>query len=200
MPVRIEASDQANIARSLGKSGKPAPDWVTSDPALDAAYREAAGLPPQTPAPKPKPTNNGTKRPSASGAGGRAAAPSKSPGGAVSRPKSSAGKPGWSNKRPAQLVQQARSSAGTTGGILIAIWVYPILLAMLEHGPAGATMWLKAKFLNDTGSGAPGSQQPASSNTPPPVVPPTRPPWWKGQWPPPGTTTGQPPPVQKTNA
>jgi hypothetical protein len=38
---------------------------------------------------------------------------------------------------------------GSGGGLLLAVFIYPIVLAVLQHGPSGATDWLKAKFFNN---------------------------------------------------
>jgi hypothetical protein len=45
-------------------------------------------------------------------------------------------------------VISSAGNLGDAGGVMLAIFAYPILLAMLEHGPAGLTLWLNAKFFN----------------------------------------------------
>lgn len=47
-----------------------------------------------------------------------------------------------------QLVTHPASLGGDGGGLMLAVFAYPIVLAILQHGPEGAVIWLKAKFLN----------------------------------------------------
>lgn len=58
-------------------------------------------------------------------------------------------------QRGRDLFSRPATLGGDGGGLLLAVFAYPIVLAILQHGPAGATDWLKAKFLNiDTHPGA----------------------------------------------
>lgn len=50
--------------------------------------------------------------------------------------------------RLGRLATRPSSLGGDGGGMLLAIFVYPLVLAVIQHGPSGVTSWLKAKFLN----------------------------------------------------
>jgi hypothetical protein len=50
--------------------------------------------------------------------------------------------------RLGKLITHPASLGGDGGGLLLAIFLYPLALAVIQHGPSGVTSWLKAKFLN----------------------------------------------------
>lgn len=176
MAVALDKRDLPGIARSLGESGKPAPGWVTSDPALDAAYREAAGLPASTPAPAPSSTRTPAKKtPARRSTRSPAPAPTSTP-----RPPSP-----QKSTQPATRARAGRTFhvpgvAGDAGGLMLAVFAYPLVLAILQKGPAGATAWLKAKFLNngtatrsgDQGVNRVGTQQDPNAHLPSLPAPP----------------------------
>lgn len=158
MAVQLEKRDLDKVARSLGKSGKPAPDWVTSDPALNAAYREAAGLPPadvvdqvDDAAPAPKPAKAPAKRPAApkQKAGRPASAGARKPPGRAPAPRSTPGRRSRTlGGRARDLVSHPATLGGDGGGLMLAVFLYPLVLATIQHGAGGAGAWLRAKFLN----------------------------------------------------
>jgi len=195
--VRIEGADAAKIAQQLGQKGTPMPDWVRGNPSYVAAYDQGAGdgergaqfHPPAQP----------RRRKSKSPAGGAATPPSAPPGGQAS-------KPGYfdrafsptaaANKSGLSAGVGRLSSVGDGGGLLLALVVYPLVLATIQNGASGPGMWFRAKFLNQattqsTDPSAPGYVMP------PPTVTLPRPKNWHGQWPPPGT---QAPPTGGTSA
>jgi len=150
--VRIEGADAAKIAQQLGQKGTPMPDWVRGNPSYVAAYDQGTGdgergaqfHPPAQPR---TPRARKSKNP----AGGAATPPSAPPGGQAS-------KPGYfdrafsptaaANKSGLSAGVGRLSSAGDGGGLLLALVVYPIVLATIEYGASGPGMWFRAKFLN----------------------------------------------------
>lgn len=51
---------------------------------------------------------------------------------------------------------------GDAGGFTLAIFLYPIVLSMIQYGAAGPGMWMRAKFLNKT-TPRPGGVEPPSN-------------------------------------
>lgn len=146
-----------DVAFAMGADGTPAPAWVKSDVGLYRAYKQGldqrggpAHLPPPAPARRPKP-----KRGAQSGAGGA----SKSPGYARR-----AFSPSAAYGRFAAPHVQRIGSAGDSGGLFLALVLYPLFLATVRYGADGPRVWFRAKWLNKTTAG--GDTQPAK-----PLVP-----------------------------
>lgn len=63
--------------------------------------------------------------------------------------------PSSTSSRPAPATRRITRRGGSTGGLLLAVFVYPMALAYLREGPDGLGRWFRAKFLNQT-AGDPG--------------------------------------------
>ncbi len=164
MAVEITAADRDRIIRDTAKAGKPAPSWVAADPKLQAIYDAAAPTPPGTVPPK-KAAGDGGKASTGEKTGGAPRAPAVPAGrprraratGGGKKPAASRGRRtrrgGASSPRPAGPIPLPRTlsrAAGgsAAGGLFLAIFLYPIALAIFQNGPAGFGTWLRAKFLN----------------------------------------------------
>src|SRR5690606_2316444 len=112
-------------------------------------------IPPKKPAASaPAPRKPVASPPRSSGATAGKRAPSHRS--ATGRPKGGrkgSGRGGASSPRPAGPVPLPRvlsraAGGSAAGGLFLAVFLYPIALALLQHGPAGLGMWMRAKFLN----------------------------------------------------
>lgn len=148
MVASIETGDLPRIAREAGQSGKPEPVWAKDKPELHAAYQAGAGLPDDTtPEPPATPPQTPPQRQAARGRRAPAPRPAEAETGRSGSRKSSSGK--GKPSRFARTVDRVTGvGGGTGGGLLLAVFAYPIGMAILKSGPSGATDWLKAKFLN----------------------------------------------------
>jgi hypothetical protein len=152
------------MARAAGKSGKSLPSWAAAEPRLRAAYFEGAGTadPEATETPETQPQRSPKKT-----GGSRSSANAARPSGSRTRKAGAATRRRW--QQQSRIESGARSAAGqlrahplslgsgSAGGLMLAVFVYPIVLNLLQGGPPYAVAWLKAKFLNDVGTtvGAP---------------------------------------------
>lgn len=176
MPVRVERADLENVARNLGKHGRPLPSSMAADTKLAELHRNASGAPAASPVSAPAaPSSAGAgtgsrtpapgRRPASSAASGstggaRAAAGTVSaPAGGRARPAAAGG---YFSRAfsPSAAVRRAGGGrvgraigAGDAGGLLLVLVAYPIVLATLEHGSAGPGLWFRAKWLNETANG-----------------------------------------------
>lgn len=146
MVAQLTTADMMQVAYNTGAAGKTAPPWVTRDRDYARAFargRQSAGLENEDqPDPTPAPTTPGPRRPISPRSRPRARSRSRS---RFRVPRGRRGAvTGWFTGR-----------GGTGGGLLLAVFAYPIGLAVLQHGSAGAGMWFKAKFLNKTSSTQP---------------------------------------------
>ena len=165
MATQITAGDRDRIIRDIATAGKPAPSWVAADPKLQAIYDAAAPTPPGTIPPKKTAggapaTKGAPATPAGRGQGsqGRGAAPARTrrgaAGSATRKPRRTGTRRGGaSSPRPAGPVPLPRTlskmaGGSAAGGLFLAIFLYPIALAVFQHGGAGFGMWLRAKFLN----------------------------------------------------
>lgn len=169
MAIEITKADRDRIIRDTARAGKPAPSWVAADPKLQAIYDAALPTPAGTIDPKKTaggtPATKGapaTPADRGQGSQGRGAAPASTRRGAgrsaTRKPRrTGSGRPGKPSPRPTGPVPFPRAltkAAGGSpvGGLFLAIFLYPIALAIFTNGPAGFGMWLRAKFLNQGGS------------------------------------------------
>lgn len=168
----LDEADLPKIARAAGESGKPLPAWAKGKPELEAAHRAGAGLPDPGPEPAPEP-DAATATPSDDTDGGSPASDAAGP--QTPRKGSGARRATPSKKQPqrvttavkgaaADLVEHPATLGSDGGGLMLAIFIYPIVLAILQHGPNGAVLWLKAKFLNQ-GSGQPSTTSSAGGSS-----------------------------------
>lgn len=178
MPAAVITRDDATrIRRNLERAGRPVPD----------ALRNASEKPGSTGNEKTAP--EAVSRPDA---GGRSAGAGATPRPAPSRrpadiPRQSR-KPRRSGRRRAGRALDVTSNAagrrvsrlaglggGDGGGLLLAFWLYPLALAVLQQGAKGPGIWLRAKFLNqDETSLAPaasGASKPATPTGPAAAAP-----------------------------
>lgn len=152
MVAQLTTADMMQVAYNTGATGKPAPAWAQRDRGYARAYargRQSAGLDTEDDAGDEQPaapTTTPTKpaqRPAPRAPRSRPRARSR---GRIPRGRRG-GMTGWFTGR-----------GGTGGGLLLAIFAYPIGLAVLQRGPAGAGVWFKAKFLNnETSAATPGN-------------------------------------------
>jgi len=138
-------------AYKLGQSGELAPDWVLSDEHFLRQFELGQQNPETPPEPATPPAPLNTPR---SGAGGNPRTPAKK-----APAKKAPAKRRTQRDRPDPVGQlRTRAStyvpAGDTGGLLLALVLYPVALSILRYGAAGPGMWFRAKFLN---------QEPSSS-------------------------------------
>lgn len=159
MAATITAADARRIADARRRRGLTVPD------ALDKA-----GTQPRVPGQR-RPPQPRTARPAKAAAATRepadaatrkpadaAAAPSKTP--ARRQPR-----PAPNRRRRTRLPARGRARRGSArnlllhpatlgtpagGGLILALFLYPLALASLKYGAAGIPMWLEAKFLNKT--------------------------------------------------
>lgn len=151
--ARTRHRDRAE-AFNLGAAGENAPDWVLSDPSLLAAFDQGQADGDAHPFHAPVDRAPAKSRPTKTSPGPTGAPATGQRTAAGSSPKSSgllglsAGQVSGANK--------ARSAIGSGdgSGVLLAVLAYPMLLALAKGGPAEVVVWLKAKFLNRTPSGA----------------------------------------------
>lgn len=163
MVVQLTHAEMMKVAQNIGASGKAAPREITGDPDYLRAYRNgrrSAGLD----VPNDEPADEAPQEVADVPAQPPAAAPRPRTR-ARTRSRRRGGVTGWFTGR-----------GGTGGGLLLAIFAYPIGLAVLQHGPSGAGMWFKAKFLNNETTQQPATPgnsgatafPPPGSSTPPP--------------------------------
>lgn len=169
MAARVNEDDLPQMAKAAGKSGKPLPPWASAEPRLRAAYFDGAGTPdpeatPQTPKTQPHrdPTNKA--------GGSRSSASAARPSGATARKAGAATKRKKTiNSRTADLIAHpATLGTGSGGGLLLAVFAYPLVLSILQYGKQGPNRWFNAKFLNKTLSiteSNPYANQPAAPST-----------------------------------
>jgi hypothetical protein len=185
VPVEITAADRDRIIRDTAKAGRPAPSWVAADPKLQAIYDAAAPTPPGTISPKkpaasaPAPKNPAASPSRSGGAAGTPAARAPRSGARGGRRKGS-GRGGASSPRPAGPVPLPRvlsraAGGSAAGGLFLAVFLYPIALAVFQHGGAGFGMWLKAKFLNQPADQHLGTDGKPLTKRQGPIVPKTGP-------------------------
>lgn len=184
----ITRDDALKIRKNLESSGRPVPD------ALKAATDPAPEPTPPVPAPGPTPAVPGrgaapaparraatakpavavptshplTRRAPVPRAGqapasrGRRAPVSR--GGRVGRRRSSGKSLG---KRLGALASNPATLGGDGGGLFLALWLYPLVLATLQHGASGPGIWMRAKFLNiGTSDGKPAKPKLPGPTTP----------------------------------
>lgn len=172
MVAQLTTADMMQVAHNTGAAGKDAPAWITGDRDYLRAYnrgRQSAGLDMDEPAEQAEqaetqPVADVPAQPPAAAPRPRARARTRRPR-ARTRPRRRGAVTGWFTGR-----------GGTGGGLLLAVFAYPIGLAVLQHGPAGAGMWFKAKFLNNETTQQPATPgnsgatafPPPGSSTPPP--------------------------------
>lgn len=136
MPVAIDPKDLAPIARSAGKSGKVMPDFAVGVPDLEDAYYEGAGTTRPTPATK---KTRARARPKATPKAKTSTPPaptSASPKRLPPPPRGTGARASW------------KGTTGSFGGLLLALFLYPVVLAGIKSGPSGSLAWIEAKFLN----------------------------------------------------
>jgi hypothetical protein len=160
------AGQSEDLAYARGLDGTPAPAWVKSNPAYYQAWqrglRERGGPMPFGGPPRRRPSRK--KRP------------------ARTRPvrrSSSSARPGYvrrafSPKAAANRIGATKvARAGDGGGLLLALVLYPLLLATIQHGAAGPKLWFEAKWLNKgddpAGTGGPRRHSIGDPNSPRPV-------------------------------
>jgi hypothetical protein len=138
-------------------SAKPtAAGGPKATPAAGSTRRPAPARPP-APAAEPAPatappTETPTEIPTK-------AAPAPAPAPAPRAPRPPARRPSRS-RRPAprgrskvarsfrSLISSPATLGGNSGGLLLGLIAYPLVLSVLQHGAAGPGLWLRAKFLN----------------------------------------------------
>lgn len=151
MPARTRHRSRAE-AYNLGAAGENAPEWVSDDSALLDAFEQgkADGDRPTSfhpPANKPEPKSRSPKlKTSAKTAPPRAA--TKAPAPAAQPPAPPAPAPATPAGPPSPTSTTEAGGRGTGGGVLLAILLYPLLMATVKYGPQGPLMWIQAKFLN----------------------------------------------------
>lgn len=203
MTASIDTADLTRIARAAGQSGKPEPDFAKADPKAHAAYRAGAGLPddiiPEPPAAPPQTTpagTGGTRTPGTRSQTGRGGSSGRS-GSRKPRARKS-GRTGRRSSVGGKLSRATGIGGGTGGGLLLAVFAYPIGVAILQNGPSGATDWLKAKFLNKVPA-VPVKGQDTDPNKPYYVDPKAKPGQpGSGKWPDGRPIPGQPQPAPQT--
>jgi len=169
----ITAADAAKIVANLEANGRPVPPELRAAAEGAGAPAPAAAAPRRTtgtavarkaPAKAPvKPTGQpaASVPPRARPAKTSPGAPAKT--GAPGKAGKSAGRGRlrkWADGKPTKstigkdaksLIKSPRTlGGGDGGGLLLVFWLYGPVLAMIKHGPAGAGMWIRAKFLNQT--------------------------------------------------
>lgn len=186
----ITRDDALKIRKNLESSGRPVPDALkaATDPAPEPAPPVPAPEPtPPVPAPVPTPAVPGrgaapaparraaTAKPAVAvptshplTRGSRAPVPRgrRAPAarGRVGRRRSSGKSLG---KRLGSLVSNPATLGGDGGGLFLALWLYPLVLATLQHGASGPGIWMRAKFLNiGTSDGKPAKPKLPGPTTP----------------------------------
>jgi hypothetical protein len=144
--ARTRHRDRAE-AFNLGAAGENAPDWVMADPSLLAAFDQGQADGARGPAFHPP-----TDKP-------------KAPSSPAPRPPASSG---------GGKTTTTTKSGSDGSGMLLALLVYPMFLALVKSGPSGVGVWLRAKFLNQTttyagGDWGPNSPAPSGGNSPAPT-------------------------------
>ena len=174
----ISQDDAAQIVKNLERNGRPVP------PALRKAAAGQTDEPPAAPEPEPKPEPEPAPAPvreperpripePRSASPSPAARPRRAAAGPSAKPAPKATRPArshgavhrWGNG--GKLFRKSGSSSGDIGGILLAVWVYPIVLAVIKYGTAGGKSWISGHFVNRPDSGtAAKTTTPASQTTP----------------------------------
>ena len=150
---RVEVADlppaaRATLAGRLGAEGKPMPAWARRDPDYRRAYETGRGGqdPEDSPADSTTGRKGGEKSP-APAAPGPAARPAQARGAGRGKSRGAGG------RRPGGAAAAGLSKltfGGDGGGFMLAIFLYPIVLSVVQHGAKGPGLWLKAKLLNQT--------------------------------------------------
>lgn len=180
MPTPIDLASAEKIAAQHARSGKPLPAAMQGHPKLRAAYAAAGGKQtepdrkadddgstptqedrtparrerpvrqkqePPTPVAAPQPSRPARATNRAGRAGGGYATRAFSPRAAAGR---------VAQSRPGRAIRRT-VGAGDSGGLLLAIVVYPVVLATFKYGASGPGDWFRAKWLNQpTGTPAKG--------------------------------------------
>ena len=162
MPAAVITRDDANrIRRNLERRGAPVPD----------ALKDTSEKPTPEPGVGKEKTAPAVSRPGAGGLPrtGAGASPRSAP---RRRPSDTprrrpAGRGGGRDRRLLPAASRMVGLGGDGGGLLLAFWLYPLALAVLQHGIRGPGMWLRAKFLNEDET----AQAQASSGRTPPATP-----------------------------
>ena len=160
----LASESQIGAAYRAGYAGKPIPAATADDSFAVAAHEQGTqdrefGRPPDErlsalgnkPAEKPAASTGPVSKPPRTSprGGGR---------GSSSRSGTRSGTPRRAGKtfrgRARDLVRSPATLGGDGGGLLLAVFAYPLVLTVLQHGPAGIGSWLRAKFLNDETSQA----------------------------------------------
>lgn len=193
MVVRVDSGDEARIAYAAGYSGKPAPDGLSAG-ALGAHrlgmddHDNGRAKAPNGDIEKAAHTAELAERQERKNIANDK--PKKAPAKKAAPPVASG------SRKPKRVRDQlpggqqvagkftGNSNWGDGGGLLMAVFLYPIALAMLTRGPTGLTAWLNAKFFNKVATAAgkgpgpnggnvlaPGALPPGVTITPP--APPT---------------------------
>lgn len=167
MAARIDQGDLHELARNTGRSGKALPSWAAAEPALREAYYAGAGTPdPQasTPPPQtPKHPAGGTRTSTRARAGGATRRRHRRPatGTGTGRARRDV------SRRARDLARHpATLGTGTGGGLLLAVFAYPLAVSVLKYGPTGPGRWLRAKFLNQGPGGKPIERAGAPASNP----------------------------------
>lgn len=132
-----------DVAYAMGLDGTPAADWVKNDPRFFRAYK--SGLDKRG-APKPPASSAGSSKPPAAAKRPASTRPAR-------RPRRSS-RPGYLSRAfsPSRAADRLGASkvmaAGDGGGLLLALVVWPLVLATIQHGAKGPKLWFDAKWLN----------------------------------------------------
>lgn len=141
MAVQVDSASVEKIARQLGEAGKPAPQWVHDNPAYLAAYDQGAGRSQPAAFHPPTPRAAAQRKPAKT----RAASPKAARPGYFSRAVSPTG----AAQRLGDATGASKiAAAGDGGGLLLALVIYPLILATIRYGAAGPGDWFRAKWLN----------------------------------------------------
>lgn len=136
-PVSVDRASMLKVAKNLGQAGKPLPPEMASDPAYLAAHDQGSadgdrGAQFHPPAPTPK-------RAPAKATAPKPAAPAPAP-----------TSPGGRKFSLSGTAAAVPTLGGDGGGLLLALVLYPLVLATIQHGAAGPGLWFRAKWLNQT--------------------------------------------------
>ena len=174
----ITRDDAAKIRANLERNGRPIPDAL-KDATADASPAGVGGGQAVKPPAKAEPAKGRTVVKPTSRAAAKPAArtpepkvPAAGPRGAAGRVKSSGR--ARSNGRPARqrsyvaarvrrFAKNPSGLGGDGGGVILALWLYPLVLAIVQEGTAGPGQWLRAKFLNVQGTPPAGSKWQAAT-------------------------------------
>lgn len=186
-PVSVDRASMLKVAKNLGQAGKPLPPEMANDPAYLAAHDQGSadgdrGAQFHPPAPKrapakkkfaPKPPADDQWSDATTTESQSLQRRNRATAAAVNAPRQ-----GFALANaftPATL-------GGDGGGLLLALVLYPLVIATIQHGAAGPGLWFRAKWLNETTA--------APANLPLPQAQTTNPnaPYYRN----PSATPGQP--------